>query len=167
MKTVYAAAAFLMLAIGAGCNNPDKKDQAHMAHSNKIKFINPPGMHKNPAFSQLVVTEGRFKTVYVGGQDAINKDGQIVGKGDMEAQARQVLANLQTALAAGGASLNHVIKWHLYVVEGQSIEKGYKVFQEAMKDIKNPPIITMAFVSGLAHPDYLMEMDAVAVVPLE
>lgn len=131
----------------------------------KVEYINPNGLHKNPAFSNVIVVSGSAKTVYVGGQDAVDASGQIVGKGDLKAQVAQVLKNLEIALEAGGARLEHVIKWNLYVVQGQSLQEGYAAFQVVAGKQPKPPAITMAFVAALANPDFLIEMDAVAVVP--
>jgi enamine deaminase RidA (YjgF/YER057c/UK114 family) len=108
---------------------------------------------------------GAVKTVYVGGQDAVDASGNIIGKGDLKAQAEQVLKNIQAALEAGGAQLEHVVKWNLYVVQGQPLMPGFEVFQRVWGSRPNPPAITGMYVAGLAHPDFLMEMDAVAVVP--
>jgi len=129
-----------------------------------VRYINPDSLNKNPAFTNVVV-EGNVKTVHIGGQDAINASGEIVGKGDTVAQTKQVLANLRAALAAGDAGPEHIIKWNLYVVEGQPLQAGFAAFQHAWPEVPNPPAITAAFVSGLAHPDFLVEIDAVAVVP--
>ena len=130
-----------------------------------VRYINPDSLDKNPAFTNVIVVEGNVKTVHIGGQDAINASGEIVGKGDIVAQTEQVLANLRAALAAGGAEPEHIIKWNIYVVDGQSLEAGFAAFQNAWPEVPNPPAITGVFVSGLAHPDFLVEMDAVAVVP--
>ena len=133
----------------------------------RVEHLNPEGLNRNPAFTNVVVVSGPVRTIYVGGQDAVTADGEIVGKGDLAAQTEQVLVNLQTALAAAGASPEHVIKWNLLVVDGQSIEQGYAAFQRVWGNRPNPPLITAAFVSALANPDFLVEMDAIAVVPLE
>jgi enamine deaminase RidA (YjgF/YER057c/UK114 family) len=130
-----------------------------------VRYINPDSLNMNPAFTNVVVVEGNVRTVHIGGQDAVNASGEIVGKGDIVAQVEQILANLRAALAAGGAEPEHIIKWNVYVVEGQSLQAGFAAFQSAWPQTPNPPAITMAFVSGLAHPDFLVEMDAVAVVP--
>jgi len=130
-----------------------------------VRYINPDSLIKNPAFTNVVVVEGNVKTVHIGGQDAINASGEIVGKGDIVAQTEQILANVRAALAAGGAGPQHIIKWNIYVVEGQSVQAGFGAFQNAWPEVPNPPAITVVFVSGLAHPDFLVEMDAVAVVP--
>ncbi len=130
-----------------------------------VRYINPNGLPKSDAFTNVIVVTGSVRTVYVGGQDAVDESGTIVGKGDIRTQAEQVLDNLQAALVAGGASLEHVIKWNVYVVEGQPPQPAFEVFQRVWGDRPNPPTITLVFVSGLAHPDFLLEMDAVAVVP--
>ena len=99
-------------------------------------------------------------------QDAILADGTIVGVGDLAAQTKQVLTNLETALNAAGAELEHVVKWNVLIVEGQSVEAGYGAFQEFWGDRPpHAPLITSAIVKGLAHPDFLVEMDAIAAVP--
>ncbi len=130
-----------------------------------VRYIDPDSLNKNPAFTNVVVVEGNVKTVHIGGQDAVNASGEIVGKGDIVAQTEQILANVRAALAAGGAEPKHIIKWNIYVVEGQSLQAGFGAFQNAWPEVPNPPAITGVFVSGLAHPDFLVEMDAVAVVP--
>jgi enamine deaminase RidA (YjgF/YER057c/UK114 family) len=131
----------------------------------RVQFINPDGLVKNPAFSNVVVVTGNVKTVYIGGQDAVDATGHIVGRGDLGAQTEQVLKNLQAALAAGGARPEHVVKWNIYLVQGQSIQEGFQAFQRVWGSPPNPPLVTGVFVAGLAHPDFLVEMDAIAVVP--
>ena len=89
----------------------------------------------------------------------------VVGVGDIAAQTEQVLRNLRTALEAAGAGPEHVVKWTLLIVEGQDFAPGYAAFQRVWGDQSHPPVITAAVVKGLAHPDFLVEMDAIAVVP--
>jgi enamine deaminase RidA (YjgF/YER057c/UK114 family) len=131
----------------------------------QVQYINPEGLHYNPTFTNVVVVTGSVKTVYVGGQNAVNASGEIIGKGDIAAQVEQIMENLQTALAAGGAKLEHVTKWNVYVVQGYPIRPAFEVFRRVWGNRSNPPAITVLFVSGLAHPDFLVEMDAIAVVP--
>jgi enamine deaminase RidA (YjgF/YER057c/UK114 family) len=132
----------------------------------QIQFINPDSLNKNPAFTNVVTVTGPVKTIYIGGQDAVDASGNIVGKGDFKAQSEQVLKNIQAALAASGAQPEHVIKWNMYVVHGQSLQVGFEAFQRVWGHSPNPPAITTAFVAELAHPDFLLEIDAIAVVPL-
>src|SRR5919106_503209 len=131
----------------------------------EVKYINPDGLPKNPAFTNVVTVTGPVKTVYIGGQDAVDASGAIVGKRDLKAQTEQILKNIQTALAAAGAQPEHVVKWNIYIVQGQSLQEGFAAFQSVWGNPPNPPIITVVFVAGLGHPDFLAEIDAIAVVP--
>jgi enamine deaminase RidA (YjgF/YER057c/UK114 family) len=136
------------------------------ATDGRVEFLNPEGLNQNPAFSNVAVVSGNVRTIYVGGQDAIDADGNIVGIGDLAAQTEQVLLNLRTALKAAGAGPEHVVKWNVLILDGQDFATGYAVFQRVWGDQANPPVITAAVVKGLANPDFLVEMDAVAVVPV-
>ena len=132
----------------------------------QVEHLNPEGLPQNPAFTNVVVVTGPVRTIYIGGQDAVDATGQIVGAGDIGAQASQVLANIQTALEAAGAGLEHVVKWNILIVQGQPLEPGFAEFQRFWGERPNPPAITAAFVSALANPEFLVEIDAIAVVPL-
>jgi enamine deaminase RidA (YjgF/YER057c/UK114 family) len=138
---------------------------AAVTTESRVEFLNPDGLPHNPAFSNVAVVSGNVRTIYIGGQDAINAEGKIVGVGDIAAQTEQVLRNLRTALDAAGAGPEHVVKWNIFIVDGQDVAAGYAAFQRVWGDRPNPPVITAAIVKGLAHPDFLVEMDAIAVAP--
>ncbi|MCY3601965.1 MAG: RidA family protein [Chloroflexi bacterium] len=129
-----------------------------------ITPINPETLHRNPAFSQAITVDGPHRTVYVGGQNAVDVDGNVVGQGDVEAQAEQVARNLQAALAAAGATLDDVVKLTIYLVEPHSAFPAYGAFQRVWGMPATPPTISLLYVSGLFQPDFLLEVDAVAVV---
>ena len=131
-----------------------------------VQHLNPETLHQNPAFTNVVVVTGPVRMVYIGGQNAVDASGAIVGKGDIRAQTEQVFHNLQAALEAGGAQLEHVIKWNIYILHGQPLQPGLEVFQRVWGRRPNPPAITGVMVAALANPDFLVEIDAVAVVPL-
>jgi enamine deaminase RidA (YjgF/YER057c/UK114 family) len=131
----------------------------------QVQYLNPDTLNKNPAFTNVVVVSGHVKTVYVGGQDAVDASGAIVGKGNLKAQTEQILKNIQAALAAGGAQLDHIVKWNIYILQGQPLQDGFEVFQRVWGNRPNPPAISVMYVAGLAHPDFLAEMDTIAVVP--
>ncbi len=95
----------------------------------QVQHINPDDLSKNPAFTNVIVVTGQVKTIYIGGQDAVDASGTIVGKGNIKQQAEQVLNNLQAALKVGGAELEHIIKWNVYVVQGQPLQPAFEVFQ--------------------------------------
>lgn len=136
-----------------------------MSQPARVEHLNPEQLPQHPAFTNVVAVTGSAKTVYVGGQNAVTASGDIVGRGDIAAQTEQVFRNLEAALAAAGARLEHVIKWNIHVVEGQPLQPAFEVFQRVWGARSAPPLITLAVVSGLAHPDFLLELDAVAVVP--
>jgi enamine deaminase RidA (YjgF/YER057c/UK114 family) len=136
-----------------------------MAERGLVQHLDPEGLSKNPAFTNVVSVSGRVRTIYVGGQNAVDPSGEIVGKGDIAAQTEQIFRNRETALRAAGAGLEHVVKWNIYVVAGQPLQPGFEVFQRVWGQRGNPPVITGVMVSGLAHPDFLVELEAVAVVP--
>ena len=148
----------------AGCTTSEPQGQtAPMTGS--VRHLDPAGVHRNPAYSQAVVVTGNVKTLYVGGQNAVDSAGAVVGKGDIKAQTERVLQNVERVLAAGGAKLEHVIKWNVYIVQGQQLQPGFEAFQRAWGGRPNPPAVSMAFVAGLANPDFLVEIEATAVVP--
>src|ERR1700712_1490770 len=128
----------------------------------KIDFINPDELLKNPAFSQIAVTKGSGDTVYIGGQNAITKDLEIIGKGDIKVQTEYVLKNIETALNSCNATLDDLFKLTIYIVQGQDIRKGFEGAQKFLKKLSNPPVITGVIVAGLANPDYLVEIEAIA-----
>lgn len=131
----------------------------------EVQYINPEGLNRNPAFSNVVVVPRNMKTVFIGGQDSVNAEGKIIGKGDIKKQSEQVFKNLEIALDAVGATFENIIKWNIYVVEGTNPMPAFEVSQKIMSDIENSPAITIVFVSSLANPDFLIEIDAIAVIP--
>ncbi len=129
-----------------------------------VEHLNPKDLHKNPAFTQVIVTKDVSHTVYIGGQNAVNAAGDIVGKGDIATQAKQIFINIETALNAAGAVLDHIIKWNIYIQQGQNPEPAFQEFQRIWGSRPNPPLVTVLFVAGLANPDFLLEIEAIAAI---
>ena len=75
----------------------------------QVQHINPDVLSKNPAFTNVISVTGNVKTIYIGGQDAVDASGTIVGKGNIKQQTEQVFSNLQAALKAGGAEKEYKI----------------------------------------------------------
>lgn len=132
---------------------------------NKIIHINPKALYKNPAFSQIVMTQGTGKTIYIGGQNSVNAKGEIIGKGNIELQTKQVMENIQIALESCGASYENLIKFNIYLVQGQNVFLAFQASKSYIGTAPHPPAITGVFVSGLANPDFLIEIDAIAFIP--
>lgn len=133
----------------------------------KIQHINPEGMMKSPAFSQVVTTWGPGKTIYIGGQNAVDASGKLVGKGNLREQTVKVMKNIETALTASGATFDNVVKLNIFLVQGQDAVSGFQAAQPFLAKASHPPAITGLFVSALGNPDYLVEIDATAFVPRE
>ena len=127
-----------------------------------IEFVNPERLSKNPAFSQVAITKGNGSTIYIGGQNAITKDLEIIGKGDIALQTEYILKNIETALSSCDATLDDLFKLTIYIVQGQDVRKGFEGAQPFLKKLSNPPVISGIIVAGLANPDYLVEIEAVA-----
>jgi enamine deaminase RidA (YjgF/YER057c/UK114 family) len=129
------------------------------------EHINPDGLFKNPAFPQIVTTRGNGKTIYIGGQNAVNQNLEIVGKNDLALQTEQVMQNLEIALKACGAAFENLVKLNIKIVQGQDITKGFEVSQKYLRQSSAQPVVTVLFVAGLVNPDFFIEIDAIAFVP--
>jgi len=109
-----------------------------------------------------VVTVVPGKLVFVSGMLSRNSAGEIVGKGDMAAQIRQVLENIGTALAAAGASMADVVKRQIFTTD---IDAYFKHIDAHMAhEGSNLSTSTAVEVRRLSHPDFLIEMEVVAVI---
>ncbi|HEX2908104.1 MAG TPA: RidA family protein [Phototrophicaceae bacterium] len=128
-----------------------------------ITRLNPDTLPKNPAFSQVAVIHPAATLVFVGGQNAVNTQGEIVGH-DLASQMEQAIKNLIAALAAAGATLKDVFKVTIYVVAGQSLQAGFAAVQPLWDIRAHPPTISGIFVAGLARPEFLVEIEAVAAI---
>jgi enamine deaminase RidA (YjgF/YER057c/UK114 family) len=128
-----------------------------------VRHVNPEGMHQSPAFSQAVVVEAPTKTIYIGGQNGVGPDGQVVGD-TLGAQSAQAFANLATILEAEGATLADVVAWTIVVVDGHPIQEGLAAFQAAWDPADPPPAISVNVVASMANPAFLVEITAIAVL---
>ncbi len=138
----------------------------HLTDTNmkgQIKRINPDRLLKNPAFSQVVTTQGSGKTIYIGGQNAVNENRELIGKVDIQTQTEQVMQNIQVALGSCGATFDNLVKLSIHIVQGQNIFGAFQISQKYLST-SNPPVITVLVVAGLANPDFLIEIDATAFI---
>jgi enamine deaminase RidA (YjgF/YER057c/UK114 family) len=136
-----------------------------MSVPGRVRHLNPEGLPRNPAFTNVVEVDGPVTTIYIGGQNAVTAADEIVGKDGIAAQTEQVFRKLDLALTAAGATLENVVKWTMHVVEGHPIQPAFAVFQKVWGGRPNPPVITMVRVAGLANPDFLVELEAATIVP--
>ncbi len=126
----------------------------------KIKRSNPPTLSKPTGYTHIVeVTGGR--TIYVSGQIALDKDGKLVGDGDMKAQAEQVFKNLQAALTAAGATFADVVKMNTYTTDMSQAPAIREVRARYFGD--TVPASTLVQVVHLARPEFMLEIEVIAV----
>jgi enamine deaminase RidA (YjgF/YER057c/UK114 family) len=126
-------------------------------------FVNPEGMHRPTGYTHVVeVTAGR--PVYISGQVALDGAGELVGPGDVAAQARQVFENLQAALGSVGAGFEQVVKLTVYLVDATQMPAVREV-RDRYVDTARPPASTAVEVRRLVRDDLLVEVEAVAVLP--
>ncbi len=118
----------------------------------------------NPAFTNVVVITGPAKRIIVGAVDPVDEHGSLVGSGDVVAQTEQIFHNLKIALAAAGASLDNVVIWRIFILEGQSAQAGASVFFREWGQRPNPPANTIVFVPSLGFPGALLTLEAEAIV---
>jgi len=117
-------------------------------------------MHGHVLYSHVVVVEGR-RLIFISGQLARDQQGNVVGPGDMRTQIRQVGENIKAALEAAGACLDDVVKTTTYVTD---IEEFFKHVDVRMEYFGALPTSTTVEVRRLAHPDFVVEIEAMAVV---
>jgi enamine deaminase RidA (YjgF/YER057c/UK114 family) len=127
------------------------------------EFINPRGLAPARVYTSVVAARGG-RTIYVSGQIAQDAEGELIGRGNVVAQAEQVFRNLDLALKAAAATFNDVVALTTYVVnlkpEHRDLLKAVRA-RYVSKD--HPPASTLVGVQALARPDFLVEVDAVAV----
>jgi enamine deaminase RidA (YjgF/YER057c/UK114 family) len=126
-----------------------------------IERINPQGLSTPNGYAHVVSARGG-RTVYIAGQLARDAQGRTVGAGDFAAQTRQVFANLEVALKAAGASFEDVVKMNTYVRDAGQVQVVRDV--RAKYFTKALPASTLVEVSRLASPEFLIEIEAIAVV---
>ena len=129
----------------------------------KIRFINPDTLAKPPTYTQVVEVSGPCRTVHISGQLGTDRDGNIVR--DFRAQAVQVFDNLKAALAAVGASFQDVVKVNSYLADIAHLPVLREVRAGYLNAAALPASTTIA-VSAFARPAALLEVEAVAVLPL-
>jgi enamine deaminase RidA (YjgF/YER057c/UK114 family) len=126
--------------------------------SNEVRYLNPPTLSLPTGYSHVAeVRSGR--TIYIAGQVAFDKSGNVVGKGDFAAQATQVFENLILALAAVGATFDNVVK----VTDMSQLKTLREIRGRYYGEFA--PASTLVEIGRLAHPDLMIEIEAIAVVP--
>ena len=128
--------------------------------STTIRRINPPTLSKPTGYTQVVVASGG-RTIYIAGQTAVDSHGDVVGRSDFRAQAKQAFENLKAALAATGVGFNQVVKLNYYVLDMANAP--------VLREVRNSylgstfPASTLVEVRKLARDEFMLEIEAIAV----
>ncbi len=128
-----------------------------------VQFINPPDIAKPNGYTHVVeVTSG--KIIFISGQVALDRAGNMVGAGDFRAQSQQVFENIRSSLAAVGADFSHVIKLNLYMLDADNLPILREV-RDQFVNTDQPPASTALEVSRFFREGFLVEVEAMAVIP--
>lgn len=127
-------------------------------------FINPPGLSTPKGYTHAVVVPSGSRLVVISGQVALDSMGQVVGTGNMTAQATQVFENLKRALAGVGATFNDVVKLNTYVTNmGQS--QALRAVRDKYVNPDAPPASTLVEVRRLFRSEFVVEVEAIVAIP--
>ena len=127
-----------------------------------VSLLQPAGLVRSPAFSHVAVIPAGVTQILVGGQNAVDEQGTLVGRDDVVAQVNQVMINLKVALTAAGAEMSDLVSLFLAVVEGTDLQAGYAAAANHLAGNQPPPLVSAVIVPSLAVPGALIELSAVA-----
>ena len=131
------------------------------------KVIQPKGMHSPLAAYTHVVEGVGKKIVFISGQGPLDASGNLVGQGDLEKQVKQVLANLEEAVASVGGDTGDICKITIFLTEQVStMQNGLATMRNCVREFFGSvyPASSLVFISKLASPDWLVEIEAFAVI---
>jgi len=129
-----------------------------------LTFLNPVTLCKTHGWTHVVTTTGG-RTIHISGQASVNAAGKVVGKGDLKQQTEKTFENLRVALAGAGATWHDVVATRLYVVNLKP--EHVPIIREVRGryvSAEHPPASTLVGVSALVGADWLIEIEATAVV---
>jgi len=158
-RDVVAAAVTLAATAGALTPSPTEAQAAPVRHAN------PQGMASPAAYSQVVEVNGPHRILFIAGQTGQDANGKLVA-GGIRPQATQVMENIKTALASVGGGFEHVVKLNTYMLDIERDGAAYREIRASYFSNKAAlPASTLLQVSRLANPEYLLEVEALAILP--
>jgi 2-iminobutanoate/2-iminopropanoate deaminase len=159
------AAAASMVLVLSGCIVGQTKEPKPQSADSAVRFINPAGLTQTNRYTHVVEIQ-RGRLVLISGQVAFDKDGNVVGKGDIRAQTTQVFENMKVALESVGATFNDVVKLNSFLVNmPENVATYREVRAKFLEGNKHQPASTTVGVAALVSPDLLLEMEAEVVLP--
>jgi reactive intermediate/imine deaminase len=151
-----------VVSVHAQTKQTDKGAAKKMSSEDNFELLIPGTMPKSVGYSQVAAVTGG-KIVFISGQVALDKSGNVVGKDDFRAQIQQVFENLKAAVEAAGGGFSDIIKLNSYVLDFSHLQE-FREVRDQYVNLKNPPASTAVQVSRLFRPEFLVEIEAVAVV---
>jgi 2-iminobutanoate/2-iminopropanoate deaminase len=156
-RDLVAAAVTVAAAAGAA-SAAQAQGKADVRHSN------PPGMSSPPTYSHVVEVNGPHRTIYLAGQTGVDANGKVAE--GFRAQIVQVMENLKTALASVGGGFEHVVKLTSYLTNIETNGAEFREVRGSYFPNKNAlPASTLVQISRLANPAFLVEVEAIAILP--
>lgn len=128
----------------------------------KTQIVSPKIRQPSGHFSQATMIEARGRLVFISGMTARRADGSIAGIGDIEAQTRQVCENVKSAVEQAGGTMDDTCRVDVYVRNMEHFDQIHKVRREYFKP--PAPASTMVEVCKMTSPEYLIEINAIAIV---
>ncbi len=130
----------------------------------EIERINPKGLYKHPNFTRIITVKGPMKLIFIAGQTPSDENYNAISIGDYRAQYIAVMENLEIQLEAAGAGWDDVVFQRIFVLDVDKF-KNQTRGEDAPKfgDPNNPPPTTLIGVTALADPDFLIEVDLMAI----
>ncbi len=131
-----------------------------------FRLFNPEGLSKPRGYSHVVEINGGGKLVHIAGQVSLDPSSALVGEDDFAAQVECVFQNLEKAVEATGGTFADIVKLNYYCVERVSADRfpDLREIRDRFVNVENPPVSTFVFVSRLVRPEWLIEIEATAVV---
>jgi enamine deaminase RidA (YjgF/YER057c/UK114 family) len=128
-----------------------------------ITRIDPPELGTPPGYSQ-VVDVSADRIIFIAGQTAVDRDGNVVGKDDFAAQATQVFRNLAIALEAAGCTAANLVKLTVYLTDMDNLSRYREARNSFFASVTPPaaPAVTLVEVAKLYGPDFMIEIEAIA-----
>lgn len=165
MRTLSAAVLLFLAGLGSLKPNSDRSQEASkMSQKSQVAFIKSDSLPPTVGYSQAVVATHPGKIIYIAGQVSMDRAGKVVGEGDIAKQAQQTFENLDATLKAAGATFENVVKLNYYVMDASNLVP-VRDARDKFVNRANPPASTLVEVKRLFRPEFLIEVEAVAVLP--
>jgi enamine deaminase RidA (YjgF/YER057c/UK114 family) len=133
--------------------------------TSRVRFMNPTSVSSPRGYSHASIVDlGNSKMIILSGQVPLDRQGNLIGKGDFRKQAEQVFRNIKSIVTEAGGTMDHIVKLGIFLVDAGEIQTLREV-RDTVINLKNPPASTLVEVKGLFRPDVLIEIEATAIIP--